>query len=81
VRNEENQLTFLRRECEKLAQERDTLAHQKREKQDALEFHQPINSQTAATLDLYKKAKAANGDLKARVHQLEREVAKYHNIR
>jgi hypothetical protein len=46
-----------------------------------LEYHQPINAQTASTLELYKKTKATNGELKAKVHQLEREVGKYHNIK
>lgn len=63
-------MTYLRRECEKLAQERDTLMHQKREKTDALEFHQPINAQTASTHELYKRTRAGNGELKAKVHQL-----------
>ncbi len=81
VKNEENQVTFLKRECDRLSQERDTLAQQKRGKEDALEYHQPINHQTASTLELYKKTKAANGELKAKVHQLEREVAKYHRIK
>jgi hypothetical protein len=60
VKNEENQVTFLRRECDRLVQERETLAQQKREKEGALEYHQPINQQTSSTLELYKKTKASN---------------------
>lgn len=65
----------------RLTQERDTLAQKKREKEEALEYHQPINAQTASTLEQYKKTKNTNGELKAKLHQLEREVGKYHNLR
>lgn len=30
---------------------------------------------------MYKKARIANGELKAKVHQLEREVGKYHHLK
>jgi hypothetical protein len=41
---------FLRREMEKLSSEKETLTRKKMEKEQALEYHKPINSQTANTL-------------------------------
>ena len=50
IKNEENQVVFLRREMEKLSSEKETLTRKKMEKEQALEYHKPINSQTANTL-------------------------------
>lgn len=81
VKDEENQLVFLKRELEKLQSERETLGEGKRAKDQALSYHQPINSQTALTEELYKRTRIENGELKLKVHEAEREVAKYHRIR
>ena len=61
--------------------ERDTLQKKKQQKEQGLQFHKPINNLTASTLEEYKKTKAKNNELKYTIHQVEREVAKYHNIK
>lgn len=81
IRNEENAVTYLKREMISLASERDTLARKKQEKQAELEFHKPINSQTATAREQYMRTKATNNELKAKIHEVEREVAKYHNLK
>jgi len=32
-------------------------------------------------MDMYRKTKAINGELKYKVHEMEREVGKYHKIK
>ena len=44
-------MVFLRREMEKMSSEKETLARKKMEKEQALEYHKPINSQTANALE------------------------------
>ena len=61
--------------------EKQTLLKKKGQKEEALEFQKPLNHQTAATFDKYRKIKSENADLKLVIHEKEKEINKYHKIR
>lgn len=64
-----------------MAEEKYTLTHNKAQKEEALQYHQPLNQQTADTYEKYKKTKIQNGELKSQIHELEREVNKFHKYK
>ena len=81
VKFEENQVSYLKREYQKLMTERETLVKKRGEKEEALEYYKPLDQQVSSTAEKYKKTKSENAELKKKILEKEREINRYHKIK
>ena len=65
-------MVYLKKEVEKLIDERDVLSQRKQQKVDALEYIKPIRQQITQTIDEYKAIKAQNTVSKGILMEKER---------